>query len=200
MTFLFKIFYEMHMTKLLTFPGCKFSGKGDLMTTHQEYCEFSSVHCPLRFNSCQWKGIRDKMISHCKDIHAGNIFSVSRQKLKVTNFSELIDRNYYIIFNIFDNIFRCNWDIEQETGIMRFAVYSLGKPCTDKLFSFKISILYENTNIEIISLTGPCFHMRDDNLRFIEKKYLSANHNMIKEFCDSNGYLNYVIDIINKDL
>ncbi|XP_050511111.1 E3 ubiquitin-protein ligase sina-like isoform X2 [Diabrotica virgifera virgifera] len=42
---------QIHAT--LTFPcryldqGCNFSGKGDLMTTHQEYCEFSSVLCPL---------------------------------------------------------------------------------------------------------------------------------------------------------
>ncbi|CAG9854823.1 unnamed protein product [Phyllotreta striolata] len=187
---------------MLTFPckyaehGCNFVGKGDIMTTHQDYCEYSSAFCPLRFNRCQWKGMRSEMVTHCNDIHADNTFFVTEQKLKVTNFCNLMDRNYFIIFYVYDNLFRCVWDIKQDTGVMRFAVYSLCLQNSDKLFSYRISVLFEGA--DVISLEGPCFHMNDDNMRFLDKKYLSTNYNMIRDFCDTNGDINYTINIIKK--
>ncbi|XP_072377107.1 E3 ubiquitin-protein ligase sina-like [Diabrotica undecimpunctata] len=190
----------------LTFPckyldqGCGFSGKGDSMTIHQEYCEFSSVLCPLRFNSCEWTGLRSEMIDHCTTHHPENIFFQNEQKLKVANFSRPVGRHYYILVYIHDTLFRCSWDLNEESGLMRFAVYSLGKPSFDKSFCFKIGMFLKNTNKEAVSMIGPCYLLKNDNSRFIGKKYLSTNFDMIKDLCDTNGDFNYSIGIIDRNL
>ncbi|XP_056631305.1 probable E3 ubiquitin-protein ligase sinah isoform X1 [Diorhabda sublineata] len=192
---------QIHAT--LSFPckyydqGCVFRGKGDVMTDHQEYCDFSPALCPLRFNECEWRGSKSEILDHCRNLHPDNLFFENKQKLKVTNFYNIMNRNYFILFYIFDTVFRCTWDLIEDSGTVRFAVYVLNKPSKLRQYSFKITVFDTQTNMEVITLMGPCYYLKDDNLKFLGKKYLSSNHDYFKGFCDNNGDLNYAITIIN---
>ncbi|XP_050511118.1 probable E3 ubiquitin-protein ligase sinah [Diabrotica virgifera virgifera] len=190
----------------LSFPckyvdeGCIFSGKSDTLITHQEYCELSTTECPLRYNNCTWTGFRSGMIEHCRTDHSENIFFENEQKLKVANFNILADVERSILLSIHNNLFRCYWDLEAVSGSMRFAVYSLGKPSLEKTIYFKVGMFIKNTNEEAVSMIGPCYLLKNENTKFIGKKYLSTNFDMIKDLCDTNGDFNYSIGIIERSV
>ncbi|KAG5865757.1 hypothetical protein JTB14_018261, partial [Gonioctena quinquepunctata] len=179
--------------------GCDFVGKGSELRTHQINCKYSTTLCPLRFNNCRWRGIMTKMVGHCREKHPDNIFFKNKQKLMVSNFIEPMNRNYYIIFKVFNTLFRCTWDLSRVTGGMRFAVYHIGSPRIHEQYSFEFSIFSRIKNADVITLKGPCFQMERDNERFMGKKYLSANHSFIKEFCDEDGDLEYSVTVLKNN-
>ncbi|KAG5869778.1 hypothetical protein JTB14_036343 [Gonioctena quinquepunctata] len=191
---------------ILTFPckfkneGCDFVGKASDLGTHQIDCKYSITLCPLRFNNCRWRGIMAKMVGHCKEKHPDNISYKNKQKLMVSNFREPMDRNYYIIFNVFGTLFRCTWDLSRSSGAMRFAVYHVGCPQKHERYSFEVSIFSGIKNADVITRKGPCFQMECDNERFMGEKYLSARHSFIKEFCDEHGDLRYSVTVMKTTL
>uniref|UniRef100_A0A6P7H4A0 RING-type E3 ubiquitin transferase n=1 Tax=Diabrotica virgifera virgifera TaxID=50390 RepID=A0A6P7H4A0_DIAVI len=190
----------------LTFPckyldkGCSFSGKGDLRTNHQEYCEFSSTTCPLGYTSCDWTGLRSEMIDHCKTNHPGNIFFQNKNRVKLHNFHLGKSMTYHYLVYIHDTLFRCAWDLREESGLMRFAVYSLGKPSSDKTFCFTIKMFLKNTNKKVVSMSGPCYALKNEDRSFIKKKYLTTNFEMIKDLVDNDNVLYHSIGIIDRNL
>ncbi|KAG5868184.1 hypothetical protein JTB14_012139 [Gonioctena quinquepunctata] len=136
------------------------------------------------------------MLDHCREEHPDNIFFKNKQKLMVSIFMEPMNRNYYIIFSVFDTLFRCTWDLSRESGDMRFAVYHIGSPLIHEKISFEISILSGFKHTDVITMEGPCFQMDGDNKIFMGEKYLSANYSLIKEFCDEDGNLHYSVTVL----
>lgn len=178
--------------------GCQFQALSAEILLHQQHCKFSQVPCPLRFNDCQWKGEKSRLIVHCRAEHTGNIFFTTRQKLLSSNFRSLTDRIYYIMFYVFNNIFRCTWDLNKQTGLMRFAVYCLEKPLKRDKFAFEVSYMHQDSDAEIITVKAPCYFMEDDSERFLKGKYFILHHELIKDFCDGDGNLNYSVNIFEK--
>ncbi|KAG5875005.1 hypothetical protein JTB14_004000 [Gonioctena quinquepunctata] len=136
-----------------------------------------------------------KVLDHCREEHPENIIFKNKQKLMVSNFIEPMNRNNNIIFSVFDTSFRCTWDLSTESGDMRFAVYHMGSPLIQEQYSFEFSILSGFENTKVIRMEGPCFQMDSDCGRFMGKKYLSAKHSLIKEFCDEDGNLQYSVTV-----
>lgn len=188
----------------LTFPcpymeeGCNFQSTCEALSLHQKKCKFALVPCPLRFNGCQWHGERVDLIPHCKTDHAQNIFFTNKQKFLSSSFKNRIDRIYYIVFYVFNNIFRCTWDLDKETGLMRLAVYCLGKPLEKNQFAFEVSYMQEDSSMEVVTVKAPCYLMEDDSERFLKDKYFVLHHELVKDFCDEEGNLNYSVNIFRK--
>ncbi|CAG9825760.1 unnamed protein product [Phaedon cochleariae] len=179
--------------------GCDFRGKGDAMKVHQTKCKFTTILCALRFNSCQWQGHRKDLMAHCNDVHPENTYTNNEQKLLVPDFPTLMHRHYYILFEVYETLFRCTWDLSIDTGTMRFAVYILEQNTTKGKFSYQVSMFTPDNEIAVL-LRGPCVLLEDDSKRFLGDKYLSAKHGMAKEFCDEDGYFHYGIKLINHSL
>uniref|UniRef100_A0A6P7FK55 RING-type E3 ubiquitin transferase n=1 Tax=Diabrotica virgifera virgifera TaxID=50390 RepID=A0A6P7FK55_DIAVI len=174
--------------------GCSYSEKCDTLTVHQEYCEFSTVLCPLRkHNDCKWTGLRSKMIDHSKTEHPGNIF-FRNVNIFVDNYKR--STGCYILVYIHDTLFRFSLDFNKESGLIRWAAYSLGKPSLDKTFRYRITFL-KNKNKEAVCMSGPCYQLKneDESHKFIGKKYLVANFDMIKDLVDNDGNIYCTISI-----
>ncbi|KAG5875006.1 hypothetical protein JTB14_004001 [Gonioctena quinquepunctata] len=140
-----------------------------------------------------------KMVDHFREEHPKNIFFKNKQKLKMSNFTEPIERYYCIIFSVFDTLFRCLLDLSRESGDMRFAVYHIGSPLIHKRYSFEFSILSGFKNTVVFTRKGPCLQMDDNNGTFMEKMYFSADHSLIKEFCDEDGNLKFSVTVLENN-
>ncbi|KAG5875003.1 hypothetical protein JTB14_003998 [Gonioctena quinquepunctata] len=190
---------------LVNFPcrfednGCDFVGKGTELITHHSICKYSTTPCPLRFENCSWRGMMSKMLDHCREEHPQNIFFKNKQKLTLSNFTEPMRRYYCIIFSVFDTLFRCHLDLSRESGDMRFAVYHIGSPLIHKRYSFEFSILSGFKNTEVFTRRGPCLQMDNNNEKFMGKIFFSAEHSLIKEFCDENGDLKFSVTVLENN-
>ncbi|KAG5858302.1 E3 ubiquitin-protein ligase SINA-like, partial [Gonioctena quinquepunctata] len=178
---------------------CDVVGKESELRTHQINCRYTTTLCPLRFNNCRWRGKIPKMLDHCREEHPDNIIFKNKQKLMVSNFTEPMNRNYHIIFSVFDTMFRCTWGLSRESGDMRLAVYHIGSPMIHEQYSFEFSILSGFKNTEVLTMKGPCFQMDSDYEIFMEKKYFSTNHSSIKRFCDEDGDLQYSVTVLENN-
>lgn len=43
------------------------------------------------------------------------------------------------------------------------------------------------------------WNIEDDSQRFFDSNYMMANYDYVKEFCDQNGNLNYVVQIFDNN-
>ncbi|XP_018573222.1 putative E3 ubiquitin-protein ligase SINA-like 9 [Anoplophora glabripennis] len=188
----------------LTFPclyveeGCDFQAPCKEITLHQKHCKFSVVPCALRFNGCRWQGDKSEMIAHCRTHHRYNIFFTTRQKFRSSRFRNRIDRIYYIVFYVFNNLFRCTWDLDSETGLMRFAVYCLGKPLGKDRFGFEMSYLQRDGNTKVVTVIAPCYPLEDDSEMFLKGRHFVMHHELVKRHCDEDGTLNYSVNIFKR--
>ncbi|KAG5875007.1 hypothetical protein JTB14_004002 [Gonioctena quinquepunctata] len=137
-----------------------------------------------------------KMLDHCSKKHPDNIIFKNNQRLTVPNFTEPMNRGYFIIINVFDTLFRCTWDSSRQSNDIRFAVYHIGSPLIHKQYSFEISIISRCIDPEVITMRGPCLQMDSDSEIFMEEEYLSANYSWMKEFCDEYGDLHYSVTVL----
>ncbi|KAG5862569.1 hypothetical protein JTB14_033344 [Gonioctena quinquepunctata] len=140
-----------------------------------------------------------KMLEHCREKHPDNIIFENKEKLIASNFKKPVNRDCYIIINVFDTLFRFTWDVRGESGDMRFAVYHIGSPLIHKQYSFEISIISRFKNPRVITMKGPCFQLYNDDQGFMWEKYLSAKYSLIKEFCDEDGNLQYSITVLENN-
>lgn len=190
----------------LTFPcrfsddGCRYQAKGHQIKSHEDGCEYSTRKCPLRFNNyCKWQGRKLELVLHCKKEHATNIYFEEHKTFKCKDFNTNTSKKYYILFCVYDEIFRCSLDINEEKGNVRFGVYSMNKLRTVMKYIFDLSIMYGDTLKEAVTVRGPCVHLTDDAQRFEKDKYIMFKYNMMKDFCNENGELLYQIKILPVD-
>lgn len=111
-----------HIVQKLIFP-CKFREDGcgvlaicSQIKIHERVCEFVGRRCPLRFNNdCNWTGPYRDIRKHCTDKHPTNIFFENHQKLVSSGFGiDYINRSYVMLFMVYDEMFRCTWDLNNE--------------------------------------------------------------------------------------
>ncbi|KAG5875461.1 hypothetical protein JTB14_028836 [Gonioctena quinquepunctata] len=140
------------------------------------------------------------MLDHCREEHTENTFFKNKQKMIVDNFATPMNRSYYIIFSVFDTLFRCHLDLSRESGDMRFAMYHIGSPLIHKRYSFEFSIPSRFENTEVFTRKGPCLQMDYNNDgRFMRNMYFSADHSSIKEFCDEDGDLKFSVTVLENN-
>ncbi|CAH0561303.1 unnamed protein product [Brassicogethes aeneus] len=187
----------------LTFPckfydeGCQVLAKGVNIKYHEDGCEYSMKRCPLRFNNnCKWQGKKLELDLHCKKDHSTNIYFESSQTFKCKDFCSNVHRKYYILFSVFEEMFRCSMDINEEKGLVRFGVYLMSKIRSLGKFVYQLTIKKGDTELEAMSVKAPCIHLTDDAHRFEKDKYLIFKYNMLKEFCGEAGDLYYSVKII----
>lgn len=197
-----------HVVQKLTFPckfkddGCQVLARGSQIKDHERVCEFVGRRCPLRFNNdCPWTGPFREMRKHCTGSHPTNIYFENRQDLVSSGFGvDYINRFYVILFMVYDELFRCTWDLNNESGIMRFSVYNLRKPQIEDRFWYRVSFYDESSNLEMFSLQGPVEYLANDSQRFFDANYMIANYDFVKEFCNENGDLHYVVQIYDNNI
>ncbi|KAJ8930350.1 hypothetical protein NQ314_016847 [Rhamnusium bicolor] len=190
----------------LTFPckyqadGCTWGAKGALIKKHEIHCKYGTSRCPLSFvRNCGWTGRKTDLIVHAKEQHPSHIYFEHRKRLVASGFGRFYSRRHYSsLFAVYDELFWFTWDLNNETGCVRFAVYNITQPEKEK-FRYCISFLKGDTNVEVISATSLCEYCNTDEGRFVTGYYLMANYNMVKDLCDDRGNLYYFVTITMND-
>nr|CAH7747527.1 unnamed protein product [Callosobruchus chinensis] len=169
---------------LLQFPcrfanrGCTFTSKSSTIADHEVNCEHSVSVCPLRFNNCEWSGRRAQLVSHCLNTHPMNIYFTVTQQLLVQDFTDLRDRQFFMLFNVFDSWFRFNWALDSNTGTLLFSMYRLGTKPTQVKFGYEIKVTHPTRHGQRMVLRGSCHRLEDEGVVFMPDKHIYADYDM----------------------
>ncbi|XP_030749473.1 E3 ubiquitin-protein ligase SIAH1-like [Sitophilus oryzae] len=187
--------------------GCLFSTLGDAMAEHERQCRYGLICCPFKtYDHCKWTGYMKKLENHCMRKHTNNFYSKEKQKFISKSFKE-VDSYYYIyvIIHAYDEFFRLTWELDDETGITKWAIYFMGTKEMAEKFTYKIEFTgisnseYSNTAKNIV-WKSPCSVLPDvESVKFVGNDYLMVHRDLLNTFCDENGDLNYTTFIYKSE-
>ncbi|XP_017773953.1 PREDICTED: E3 ubiquitin-protein ligase SINAT3-like [Nicrophorus vespilloides] len=183
--------------------GCDIIDYGKNILEHQQICCYGAKRCPLQvINDCQWTGHTRDMVDHCKAEHPNNIFITKRQRLTCSNFSKChaaTTSYFYIIFYAHNEFFKCAWQVNFDTGFMRWCVFKMNHSKKQN-YHFQIEIENQNQDGDRLVVNGKCPELKTEqqDVVFNNKQFLITHYDMIKGFC-KNTDLIYIVNIIKDE-
>jgi len=183
--------------------GCNFSAKGEAVAMHEKCCRYAPIYCPFRtYDNCTWVGFATKLKNHCLKKHRNNFYSREKQKFLAKNFIEIKSYHYiYVLIYAYNEYFRLTWELDDDTGITRWALYFMGTRENAKKFSYKIEFPKESDAeyddiSKSITWKSPCDILpKDDAEKFVGHNYLMVHRDLLNKYCEQNGDLNYTATI-----
>nr|CAH7753961.1 unnamed protein product [Callosobruchus chinensis] len=142
-------------------------------------CRFASKVCPLRLYSCEWSGRHAELMTHCLKTHPRNIYRTSSQELLVEKFNDLEDRQYFILFNVYDSWFRFTWSLDSNTRTLLFAMYRLGTKPTQMKFGYEVKFVHPTEPGNEIVLMDFCQRLEDQSVILMPDKPISADYDVL---------------------
>lgn len=183
--------------------GCKFAAKGEAISFHEKDCSYSPISCPFRtYDNCSWVGYTSKLNNHCTKKHRNNFYSRGKQKFLALNFNKIKTYHYiYVLIHAYNQYFRLTWELDDETGITRWAIYLMGTKENAKKFAYKIEfpkdkhVEFEDISRSLV-FRSPCDVLpHDDAEKFIPHNYLMVHRDLLNTYCEESGDLNYTATI-----
>lgn len=181
--------------------GCTFASPGVSIKKHEESCLFGFKACPLRMiDDCQWMGQPKNIVVHCMERHPTNVYTSRLQKLRFENFA-LQDSGKsacHVLFAVFNELFRCSWEMDFANELMKWCVYHLGRARYSKQYAYEIGFAREGENANDRWLRAPCIPAGENNGEIDDEDCLIVHSDVLKKYCVGND-LTYTITIIDTD-
>lgn len=96
----------------------------------------------------------------------------------------------------YGELFKCIWDVNFETGLMRWAIYYMGQPEYASRFSFEIEVEDVTSDCAYVCLRAPCAPMTtDEEVVFKETECILSHYKMMRKYCVGDNLL-YSVRII----
>ncbi|KAF7266337.1 hypothetical protein GWI33_020365 [Rhynchophorus ferrugineus] len=187
--------------------GCTYSAKGDTIASHEKNCRYGPIFCPFKtYDQCTWSGYIAKLKNHCAKKHRNNFYSRGKQKFLAKNFNGIKSYHYiYVIIHAYDEYFRLTWELDNTTGVTKWALYYMGTEEMSKKFFYKIEFPLDpdsrkHEGTRNLVWMSPCDVLpADDSIKFVKHNYLMLQRKLLNTYCDANGDLNYTACIYKDD-
>lgn len=183
-----------------TSEGCDYFDVGANLREHLIQCRRIFGHpCPLRaINLCKWKGKTHEMVDHCLKAHKGNCFRTHEQELvcsKIRRGRIGIPTSrgamYHILFEAYEQLFKMIWDINDETGFLRFTVIALTDNNEDaNNYQYTVEFRSSRANKNDVRITDFC--QSQDTRYFEDGTYKVSHVDLIKSFSNYYGIYYHV--------
>ncbi|KAG5868359.1 hypothetical protein JTB14_012503 [Gonioctena quinquepunctata] len=184
--------------------GCDVILSGEHIRKHQSFCFYTSMFCPFKYyDNCQWKQHRGKLKSHLLKKHSLNFYIREKQKFLSQHFPAIENYHYiYAVIHAHSQFFRLTWDINETTGMTRWAVYFIGHPEAAKNYSFKLEFSKVQSDDGVISapltFKSVCEKKpEEDNVKFVDHNCFYIHRSLLNNYCSAGGELNYKVTIYN---
>ncbi|KAJ8970139.1 hypothetical protein NQ317_013585 [Molorchus minor] len=195
------IFVKLHIPCRYSMEGCEFVSLGEKIRSHEIYCIYATRPCPFKhYDNCHWKDTATKLKAHLIRKHPNNFYTKEKQRFLAQNFRSIASYHYiYVVIYAFKDFFRLTWEMNDDTGMTRWAIYYMGPPEQAKKYSYKIEFPREpfyDDHISSIVWKSPCDSMpEDESKKFVEYNCLHVHRDLLKSYCEPNGDLNYKVSI-----
>lgn len=137
--------------------------------------------------------------------HRANVFRSNIQKLSCGKFEQsgpAAATTYFLLFHAFHEFFKCLWEVDFETGIMRWCVFRMitDRIDSNKNFDFLIEIFSDVDPHDKVIVKGACpTIMQSEECELNNEQYVFTHYDMVKRFCKED-VLPYVVKIFPRSI
>ncbi|CAH1118456.1 unnamed protein product [Phaedon cochleariae] len=181
--------------------GCDFILPGEDIKKHQVFCSYARVHCPFRFyDNCQWNQSKTTLKAHLTKKHSLNFYLKDKQKFLSRSFTAIENYHYiYAVIFTYEEFFRLTWDLNETTGMTRWAVYYVGSPENAKNYSYKLEFCKDeavSNSCPPLTYKSVCIAKPEkEDQKFVEHHCFYVHKNLLQDYCTEVGDLNYKVSI-----
>ncbi|KAG5894449.1 hypothetical protein JTB14_014896 [Gonioctena quinquepunctata] len=159
------------------------------IVAHEKFCSFAPKSCPLRINGdCNWQGSESKIVEHYMINHATRLSLEPECRCVIPRFRfHYPTEHCFIMCFAYGTLFKCGWDLNPNTNLLRFFVNYFGSSLEDHKFNYEINILYGESDTVTKRFGSICGRLIDDNLKFVEPYYIDLHYDQFPKYCNKWG-------------
>lgn len=169
--------------------GCQFIDLGPYISEHEDCCPFGAVPCTLKpVTNCSWCGPISRFLNHATLNHPGNVFLNTENTIVCNDFlneNQQRTKNWFHnIFVIDYQVFKCVFDVDYESGMMRWCIFYIGIERSARDYTYEIIIENSNDPSEKVVIKATCKDYKQEETVFSKNLCMFTNYHVLKRFCN----------------